>query len=280
MNGKRFKKLILGGMLLFSACAIAQTRTDNLVKDAADLYRAQNYSGVLRLLENEDSTDYRINYLQIIAKYELLKDYRSVIENARAEAQDYVRRFGSKNSKYTADIKNIASNLDFGAPVATVESAKTVAVEEEKFPPITFATDYPDFQKFNHKLIQIGSPDYSLAENPKELSEKMNAYFQRYGENFFKGKANFCLYYEIGYENVSKKGKRLMLDMRTGKVYDVPDAGNRCTDYDSDEKEFDNDSNYYIVKSCEGGQDEYELTYAWSEDSKKFNLVEKKLINE
>lgn len=272
------KKIFLSNLLIFSVAVMAQTRTDNLVKDAADLYKTQNYGGVLRLLENEDSSDYRVNYLRIIAKYELLKDYRVVIENAKNEAQEYIRRFGNKNGKYTSDVKTIANNLDLNQPVQQVvvnESQSTVS--EHEFPPISFANDFPDFYRYNSKLIRIGSPDYSLADDPKELSQLMSDYQKNYGENFFKGKANFSYYYEIGYADPSKRGKRLMLDMRSGKVYDIPEAGSNCNYYDPEKKEFDFKSNTYIISNCIGDS-ERQATYIWNESDKKFDLIENKLV--
>lgn len=274
------KKLFFTSLLAFSFAATAQTRTDNLVKDAADLYKAQNYGGVLRLLENEDSSDYRVNYLRIIAKYELLKDYREVIENAKNEAQEYIRKFGNKNGKYTSDVRTIANNLDLNQPqqqVALAESQPTLS--DHEFPPISFADDFPDFYRYNAKLIRIGSPDYSLANNPKELSEIMSDYQKNYGENFFKGVANFSYYYEIGYADPSKRRKRLMLDMRSGKVYDVPEAGSNCNYYDAEKKEFDLKSNTYIVSNCIG-DNERQAVYLWNERDKKFDLIENRLIKD
>lgn len=278
-NNSVVRKLFVGFLLAFSVLLTAQTRTDNLVKDAADLYRAQNYGGVLRLLENEDATDYRVNYLQIIAKYELLKDYREIIEDAKNEAQEYIRKFGNKNVKYTSDVKTIANNLDLTLPVQPLAMNETPQTTNENiFPPITFANDFPDFYRYNAKLIRIGSPDYSLAENPKELSELLNDYQKKYYENFFKGTANFCYYYEIAYVNPSKKGKRLMLDKRSGEVYDVPEAGSNCDYYDSEIKEFDFKSNTYIIKNCIEGN-EFKVTYLWNESNKEFELIENKRIS-
>lgn len=284
MNNQMAKKIFVSLSVLISAYTLSQTRIDNVVKDAADLYKAENYTGVLRMLENEESNDYRIEYLRIIAKYELLKDYRQVINSAKSEAEIYIQKNGSKNSKYTSNVKDIVQNLDFSAAPESFydqeqETTTTFLDSKILFPAITFSDEFSEFKRWNNKLIRIGSPVYSLAENPKELSEIMNAYERKYSESFFKGKANFSFYYEIGYESPSKKGKRLMLDMRSGKVFDVPEAGNRCSNYDSEAAEFDFNSNFYTVKSCEGGTDEYQLGYLWSESNKRFELVEKELSN-
>lgn len=283
MKNQIVKKIFVSLSFLVSAYSLSQTKIDNLVKDAADLYKAENFTGVLRMLENEDTDDYRIEYLRIISKYELLKDYRKALSSAKSEAENYVQKNGSKNSKYTSNVKDIVQKLDLGRKVESVyeseqETSSNLLNSKIQFPPITFADDYPDFRRWNNKLIKIGSPDYSFSENPKQLSEIINSYQRKYNEDFFKGKANFCFYYEIAYDNPSKKGKRLMIDMRTGKVFDVPEAGNRCSNYESEETEFDFKSNFYTVKSCEGGTDEFQLSYLWSESNKRFELVGKKLL--
>ena len=70
-----------------------------------------------------------------------------------------------------------------------------------------------------------------------------------------------------------------MLDMRSGKVYDVPEAGSNCNYYDAEKKEFDFKSNTYIVSNCIG-DNERQAVYLWNERDKKFDLIENRLIKD
>lgn len=269
------KKFLQVSFLLISLSFFSQTLTDKIVQSAANNIKSEDYTTALSILSEADQNDYRVSYMQIISRFSILKNLQ---DKTNAEASKYVSKFGNKNASYTKSISQILLSLNdknntgktekVPDPDETVISEHVVA---SLFVPIKYGSDVADFEWLSKKRKKLFSaPNYALIKNPKVTSEFLQAYENNNGTSFFTGKVNFCYYYEINTENANGTGQRKMLDLRNGQMYDVPGKNIKCSN--DEEEEFVNNSNVYIIKKCEDGNNK-DYLYKWDEYSKTFNLV-------
>lgn len=268
------KKILLSILLLTSLLLFSQTPTDKLVQNAANYIKSENYSGALSILKEADQNDYRVSYMQIISRYAILQVLQ---ETTNAQSSAYISKYGNKNAGYTRTVSTILKRLngaveefapDYMDEPAYIVPEPTVV---NLFSPIKYGSETEDFVWLAKKTKKLfTTPNYALINNPKEISEFLKRYEDYNSEDFFQGVINFCHFYEINSENKDGTGKRKMLDLRNGQMYDVPAKNLACATQDL--VEFVNNSNIYILNKCDDGKS-VTNTYSWDEKSKKFSLI-------
>lgn len=268
------KKILLSILLLTSLLLFSQTPTDKLVQNAANYIKSENYSGALSMLKEADQNDYRVSYMQIISRYAVLQ---ALQETTNAQSSSYISKYGNKNAVYTNTVSTILKRLnEVVEMVAPVYNDEPEYIVPEKtvvnlFSPIKYGSETEDFVWLGKKTKKLfTTPNYALIKNPKEISEFLKGYEDAHSEDFFQGVINFCHFYEINSENKDGTGKRKMLDLRNGQMYDVPAKNLACATEDL--VEFANNSNIYFLNKCDEGK-AVTTTYSWDEKSKKFNLI-------
>lgn len=267
------KKFLQVSFLIISVSIFSQTLTDKIVQSAANNIKSEDYATALSILSEADQNDYRVSYMQIISRFSILKNLQ---DKTNAEASKYISKFGNKNSTYTKSVSQILLSLNTNTSKSEkvpdpdeIESSEPITASP--FVPIKYGSDVADFEWLSKKSKKLFSaPNYALIKNPKAISEFLQAFDKNNGTSFFKGKVNFCYFYEINTENANGTGQRKMLDLRNGQMYDVPGKNIKCSN--DEEEEFVNNSNVYIIKKCEDGNNK-DYLYNWDEYSKSFNLI-------
>ncbi|MFC6269444.1 hypothetical protein [Frigoriflavimonas asaccharolytica] len=266
------RKFLQVSIFIISITSFSQTLTDKIVQSAANNIKSEDYQTALTILSEADQNDYRVSYMQIISRFSLLKNLQ---DKTNAEASKYISKFGNKNSNYTKSVSQILSNINnTTTKIPTVDEVNAEPLSVSPFVPIKYGSDVADFIWLGKKSKKLFiSPNYAIIKNPKSISEFLGSYENNNGMSFFKGKINFCHFYEINSENIDGTGQRKMLDLRNGQIYDVPAKILKCAN--NEDQEFENNSNVYIIKKCEDGKNG-EYVYEWDEYFKYFNLVKSK----